>query len=152
MNEKGKSPICPSIRSGTQRPKGQRSHPAKAWTRSTKQWASAMQIPGRKREIAVNIQAAGSGSIVCPRTIGSKVCPQKHHFTLGAEELKTCDFGLLEAKCVQKYRMDANDVQKYYHLRDRRATIPLCHAGSHRSYFSRSSACELPGLLSPSCP
>jgi hypothetical protein len=28
----------------------------------------------------------------------------------------------LEAKCVQKYRFDANDVQKYYLLRDRWAT------------------------------
>ena len=50
---------------------------------------------------------------------------KKPDFTLAAPTLKTCDFGPLEAKCVQKYRLDANDVQKYYLLRDRWASVLL---------------------------
>ena len=47
---------------------------------------------------------------------GGKVCPQKPAFTLAASTLKASDCGPLRAKCVQKYGLDANDVQKYYLL------------------------------------
>jgi hypothetical protein len=44
---------------------------------------------------------------------GGKVCPQNPDFMLGAMMPKTCDFGPLDAKCVQKYGLEVNDVQKF---------------------------------------
>ena len=71
---------------------------------------------------------------------GGKVCPQNHRFTLVETSPKPRDCRPLEAKFVQKYGLDANDVQKYHRRRDRWATFTPYQAGSHRTYFSRSSA------------
>ena len=44
---------------------------------------------------------------------GGNVCPQMPDFTLDSTVPKARDFGSLDAKCVQKYGLDVNDVQKF---------------------------------------
>jgi len=98
---------------------------------------------GRGKESSSIICPSRFGTIVCPQgqnygkshtfcdfshtlsAAGGKVCPQMPDFTLGATAPKIRAVAPLEAKCVQKYRLDANDVQKYYHLRDRWASVLL---------------------------